>query len=285
MERPLKYLVVLLLLLFASVAFPYDKEPGNFKEFDEEYVDLSTTIVDVVTAGHGTGIIQDEQGEWVERRGSFELRAVGFVMGRNFVVTAAHVITPKRVLIQTGKWNYWETSIINILSRTISIGDHTGGSVPAYVYYEDQQNDLAILRFHQAPCFTPLDYLIEWTQTFFFTPIGWIQYDSLEEGDAVAVIVRQRDEMGELGSWFEVRYGTVISTGVAGIPTEYLPYFVPGDFTTDIVLYPGDSGSPMFAFDGGEPIIVGIGRAATQVDDDTVYSYATRTDSLKRIIN
>jgi len=105
------------------------------------------------------------------------------------------------------------------------------------------------------------------------------------------MIVRCRGENGELEWGFEIKYGYVISNMVEGVPKEKLPWFNMNDFTMDLVLNGGDSGSAIFAFNKGTPVIIGIARATNEVDNPfdrsdirDLRSYATRVDFVKEVV-
>jgi S1-C subfamily serine protease len=167
-----------------------------------------------------------------------------------------------------------------ILSKIITIGQCTSlGSVPAEVVYVDEERDICILKVAgNWPAFVDPGYKPEWTRG----PFG----DELYPGMAIGTIVAIRDDSGDKTPWFEVRYGTIVSTGVklpGTIGSDALPWFSLNDVTTDLVIYPGDSGSPVFAWIDGQPVVIGVARAAAGYIDPWTgmtyyYSYFTRID-------
>ncbi len=283
MKRLLVTILCATLLVFGvELAVPFDQEPGGFKEFpaEKEYVDLRLSIVNVRTTGEATGIVsifdKTKRGfVWEERKGMFDQRGVGTVMSDRYIVTAAHVVTPSSLTIQVSEGLFWHTDIARVLHRDIWIGDLEAG-IRAFIFYIDIEHDIAVLEYH-SPLFKPLPY--EASRTFMLGPLGAESY--IYEENAVAIIVRKRDGSSQPLPWFEVRYGKIISGGVVTDHEKDLPWFNMNDFTMDIALYPGDSGSPVFAFEGGVPVLIGVARA---VSIWGTYSYATRIDFIKRIL-
>jgi hypothetical protein len=52
-----------------------------------------------------------------------------------------------------------------------------------------------------------------------------------------------------------------------------------------VPIYPGDSGSPIFAFNKGVPIIVGVAHGVSWNELGNCYYYASRIDSVKHFID
>ena len=110
----------------------------------------------------------------------------------------------------------------------------------------------------------------------------------MHEGDSVAVLVAVRDEEGRKEWYFEVRYGTVVNPHPylpGTIPNYLLAWFQLGDVSSNLEIFPGDSGSPVFAFINGTPVIIGVARAALEYIDPWTgefyyMSYFTRIDDL-----
>jgi hypothetical protein len=267
------FLAVSLILLPLSASAFFDKEPGKFKEFvGKDYVDLCTSVVEITTIGAAEGVYWDvEEGRFVKRRGSFTLAGSGFILGK-YVITAAHVVEPKQVVIRLNRYSFYVTKVASILDRTITIGGPLGW-IRGWIYHLDPDADVAVLRADLTPAFHSLNYRPFWSKR-------------LRKGDCLATIVRKRNPDGSTQPWYEVRYGRVISPNPIVSDKSlalWLPWFNMNDFTMSIKAYGGDSGSPVFAFYKGEPVLVGILRAKANLAP--FWSYAARTDFVKRVLD
>ena len=284
-------------LLLPTLGFPYDTQPGNFKEFGgtngEDYysrhrnpswVDVSTSITKVTCLGTAEGFIPswDKEGNYIPKRASgvFGQEGSGFYVGNGYWVTNFHVINPDQVLIQEGKGFSYIVHPIKITSRLITIGQNSNiGSVPAELIWCDQEQDLALLRvIGNWEASVDPGYRPGWTR--------YEGYDILYPGMSVACIVAMRDDDGDKVWTFEVRYGQIVAGKPVlpgQLPEDILPWFNMNDVTMTTMIYPGDSGSPVFAFIDGKPVIIGVARAlAGYYDWQTgiiyYYSYFTRID-------
>ena len=311
-------LLIFIAILIISVScvihemYAFDKVPGQFKEFgdasgedyygrhrDPVYINLEGGINTIVVIGTAEGLYPDYvDGKIMYKRGSGTYVQAGsaFHIGNGYFVTAAHVVEPMIVQIQISKNVYYVVSIDKVLNRQITLGNSLLGNVPAWIEWIDSTQDLAIIRvdLRWGPLFD-MEYRPAYTKLFIPIGFGGIVVDELGKDTTVAVIVRSRKnpEEGDF-SWtwnYEVRYGRIISgTPIlpACVPPEILSWFQPGDVTTDLLLYPGDSGSPVFAFKDGKPIIVGVARATvhsvcfSEDGEPTLhtYSYFSRIDAI-----
>ncbi len=283
--------VVLFVLIGSSIAF--DKSPGQFKEFDgltrgeELYVNVEGNWIDITIIGHAEGLYPDidENQRLFYRRGTGLLaqNGSGYHLGNGWIVTAAHVVIPRHVVIQEAQYFFWGVSIDKVIDIDYTIGNSLIGYAHGRLIWVDEEQDLALL--WTDPKTTPIlrdsNYSTEWT---FSSEIGSL----LLPGDAIATIVKVRHADGSKSWYYEVRYGKIVSQKVVlpkGLPSDILPWFSMYDFTMELLIYPGDSGSPVFAFSDGKPVIIGIARAvAWSVDEVTgevsLYSYATRIDAV-----
>jgi S1-C subfamily serine protease len=261
-------------------------QAGDYQEFEASlpYKDVSTSFTKCTVLGTAEGFYADfdKDGNLISRRGTGVYGQEGsvFYVGNGYWITNTHVIEPESVVIELTKNVSVVTYPIKILSKIITIGQATGlGSVPAELIYVDEERDICLLKVvGNWPAFIDPGYRPEWTRT----SAG----DRLFSGMSVAVLVSIRNAEGDKTPWFEVRYGKIVSTGVklpGDLPNELLPWFSLNDVTTDLVIYPGDSGSPVFAWIDGKPVIIGAARAAAGYQDFYsgdiyYYSYFTRVD-------
>jgi len=295
-------IVVGLIILVSPIAvWPFDREPGSLKGFEywaegpdyQEYetppfIDVSGSFTKCLVLGTAEGFYADfdKDGNLISRRavGVYGQEGSTFYIGNGYWVTNTHVIKPASVTIEITKNFSVITYPVRIISRVIMVGQGTGlGSAPAELVYVDEERDIAIIKvIGNWPAFIDPGYRPVFTQSD--------DGDELLPGIPVAVIVAVRTnlELGDLNKtpWFEVRYGTIISGRVVlpeGLPTDILPWFSMNDVTMTTLIYPGDSGSPVFAWIEGKPVIIGVARAAGGVIDPVTgelhyYSYFTRID-------
>lgn len=312
-------IAVVLITIFALPVFAFDTTPAPFKEFPTTfppdyqnyesgyyYVDVSTSVTKLIIIGAAEGLLPkwiDGKVEAVRAVGVFEQEGSCFYVGshgnQHLFITNAHVVHPSFVAIQESKNVTYITKPFKILSLQIYIGQNTGlGSVPAELIYYDETNDIAIVKvIGNWNALTDLGYRPVWTLSG--------GEDLLFKGMPIAIMVaiRENPEYGHFDktSWFEVRYGTILETKPilpgASPKIDSLPWFSLNDVTMNIPIYSGDSGSPVFGFINGQPVIIGIARAAawdceTYYDEGTqmwvtpciYYTYFTRIDSIVPLI-
>lgn len=302
MKKFIASIVAVVFLLIPLSLTAYDKDPGRFGDFEEvigddyfspvtpkDYVNLETKVCRVLVLGTAEGLYPS----YTAKEGYHRHRGVGtyaqsgstWHLGKGYWVTNAHVVIPKAVSIQTDNVVTWIVDIDKIVSREIIIGNGGIGQAPAEIVFIDEEKDLAMLKIKgNWPAMEELQYKIAPT----FDSDG----SYIHEGDSIAVIVAKREnpQAGEFDktSWFEVRYGKIVALKPIvpkGVSTDLLPWFSLYDVTTDLQIYPGDSGSPIFAFKNGTPVIIGVARAIAQnynweTGEYTWYSYFTRIDSI-----
>lgn len=274
------FLVIMMLL--PSLAFPLDVtgDPKAIPGFEEQtQVDYSRSVVNITVQGNALGLYPGN--DWKPRYGYgvFGMQGSGFIVN-NYIITAAHVVNPTSCWIRTPDGEQFEGPIVNVTDMMITVS----GS-PARVFSINIEEDWAILVFTG---FTPWmqSLRIQCTDTihYFLTIFGWYAENQLHPGDMLVAVVRVRDADGNRTPMAELRIGKVLAEKPI-VPPGYedqLPWFNLNDFTMDINLLPGDSGSPILGFIDGVPYIVGVGRAAAYIGDQ-VYSYATRIDVAKLI--
>jgi hypothetical protein len=277
-------LVVLLSLTLNVSAIAYDRTPGKFWEFEQAvvtesgqvFVNLNDSIVEILCIGTAYGAIW-EGDRYTAYQGVFVQNGTGFLIehgGKIYIITAAHVVTPNQVRIQVDTITLDTKSAIKPINTYIFFGGSHGSSAEARVVAISNEYDWAIL-VPTAPIKfgKPLKYKIVDT---WYEEAG----DQIHKGDAVGMMVRQRNENGEKLEYYEMRYGKIVSTSPYHPRTEILPWLSMADVTLDIKVYAGDSGSPVFGFINGKPVIIGIARAVAKVKENTEaeYSYMVRID-------
>ena len=276
------FLVILMLL--PSLAFPLDQvgDPKAIPGFETEtQVDTTRSVTTITVQGTALGLYPDEQGRPKYAYGVFGMQGSGFIVN-NYIITAAHVVNPTSLVVRMPDGAQFDGPLVHVKDMTI-----VAGGSPARIFYINVAEDYAILIF-DTPCQWFRNLTIKTMDTWanLLTIFGFYPINKLHSGDQVFAIVRVRDENGARTTMSEVRTG-VIRAEKPVVPLGYedsLPWFSMDDFTTDLVLYPGDSGSPIIGFEDGVPYLIGIGRAAgTDPKTGDVYSWCSRIDMVKLI--
>jgi len=290
-SKLLVFTTIFLVLLIGCFTFhvsAFDKKATLPDEFTQEYIDLSDRVVTVRTLGTGYGVILNTEVSpfrYEIREGVFGMEGSGFVRDlpfHKFIITNDHVISPSRVTIPISKNASWDTKIIYIKNKSIFIVGCTS-AIEGNILYTDPGSDIAVLFIDKNSPFRDTD--ISFTFSWWMGVRGEYAIESpdvLSDGDAVGVIVRKRDENGNKTSWYEMRIGKVVSTGVklpGVVDVSALTWFQPMDFTVDLTIYPGDSGSPVVMWLRGKPFIIGVARAVAWCGTTGErFAYATRLD-------
>jgi len=269
---PIIFILVCALVMCAvGSAAAFDQLPGQFPEWaDVDNKDITpnmdTFIIHIITTGvaEGTypGIGNDFMfTKWKPGIGFYRLEGSGFYLGKDLIVTAAHVVVPKGVEMKDPERTYmrWVGPVTKVISTTIYVNEY-----PAELIYSDRDADVAVLKIMTSRHPFEAPYKITSSECLF---TGW----------SVANMVMSRYE-GELNeNNHQVNYGTLAKHHailIEGMEHE-LPWFSPNDVSLNLKIIPGDSGSPLFAFINGQPYIVGICRAGSPW-----YTYAARIDIL-----
>lgn len=261
-----------------EVIAPYEVPPDDYFVMDaSRYADLFS-FVRVVTIGVAEGIYPElVRGEvqWKKREVMFQQLGSGFVVKDGYVFTAAHVVIPQVVHTPAGASSIWVTEPLRVLRQEVLIYDFKSEPTIAKIFYTEVERDVAILKYIPNQSLRPMPY-----QTY-GKPI------TLEVGSKVAAVVHVRNDDDNLTSDLKVIYGSLVCDGVCMMPPEAAPWFNVWDYTLMLPIIPGDSGSPLFMRNplNGEPVCVGVIRAASFDPFTGFYAYAVRFDRLLRLID
>jgi hypothetical protein len=284
------FFVVVLILLFAvPSALPFDKEFGKLAFPESGYnEDIALSYITISACGTGYGLLptwneEAQRPEWEWGLGVWQAGGSGFVVRGNYVITAAHVVVPEVVTIKTGSATYWQVLMRQLDSRMIYAASWGRQGPPLDVVYINEEQDVALLKFrHPRIPFKESPIRLSFTVTVVPMPFGFVKLDAIGVGDAICMIVHKRDsESGNITWTYELRRGKVRDSRPS-VPEGYewiLPVFSMSDFTMDLEVIPGDSGSAVIAFDRGEPVIIGVARALLNHPSEH-WSYAARIDVL-----
>jgi hypothetical protein len=267
--------LLLIVFMYPISGLTFDKEEvyvSGFFGYSEQV--WKSTIVETYTTGAASGYIPDEYSSaLVLKDGEFKMSASGIVMKganrKNYIITAAHAVIPSHVRIDK-----YYTQVRKVNSRSIMVS----GAGEANIMWTDEKMDIVVLTPSNKtsfiyPSLKPSPYLA--TYTYVSSNANY----TLKEGDALATIVGARDKNGNRSGGLEIRRGKILSTDVVRENDLALEFFNKLDVITDINVWPGDSGSPVFAFRKGVPFLVGILRAVIRKTDKSLHaSYFVRVD-------
>jgi hypothetical protein len=274
---------IFLLLFCYSNTYSFDYEVGELPSIANN----SRTFVFIVTSGEAEGIAY-ENGRYVKKRGRYYLSGSGVIMSGGKIATASHVVSPEVVSIRTGDAYYTVTEVVKVISKQIVVNEDikigsTDRSLPAVIDYMDVDRDIAILSYDNSnyAYLKSLEIESSYTRVMeFFGP-----FDLLLPGNVIGIIVHKRDSEGLMLSEVEIRYGKIISNNPLSRTGEQQEIFHMEDFTMEVEVYPGDSGSPIIMWNGGKPVFIGILHSTEARVSYSSWSYGIRLDWLKNILD
>jgi hypothetical protein len=238
LKRILPPFLFAFLYAFCAVAPGYDKEQGKFPPSKEAYA-KSVVMICARGAGEGTKFLFNHDKKDYERMKvirPFSQDGMGVVLsqgGHQYIVTNAHVVIPRKLVDEEGA-----VTMDKVVSCDLRATDYYERSAPCpvTVVYRSEAHDLAILRVpDEWIAFEPLSM-----------PIGSLS--RLEPKDALSGILKPRKGGAAFG------YGKVQ-------PDRLIAKTDARTFTMSLKIREGDSGSPIFAYDNGRPIFLGLATA------------------------
>lgn len=288
-----KLVVIFLMLVFCMIAvmFFLCMDANAFDKKLPEKIELDTSfLVHMKTMGEAVAWVTDSENNWIAKKGTFFNEGTGFVLLPGYIATAAHVICGGIVQVETGESVSWLTDVSNtIWKKMYASPEYAFGrdAIPLEEIYCNEETDIALLKYDLKAykyAFDSSAISISITKTFF--PYTGEPINLLQSKDKISMVSFKRDENDKATNEVEIRHGVVVSTEIISHEAPKT-WFSMEDFTMFMDVYPGDSGSPIIAWDQGNPIIVGIARACEMgmfyVRPDG-YSYAVRIDGIHRMV-
>jgi Trypsin-like peptidase domain len=271
------------MLAWVGTAAAFDTSCGTLPAWSPAAAGQFPAVVVVHASGRATGIVETWQGGKVQRRlahGDFTLTGRGVVVGQ-FVVTAAHVVYPEKISLALDPYTTTLSPVVAIQQTTISVGALTEASrVSADLVHLNHEADLAVLRPTHPALFQAFPYAAADT--------WWREHPGeanslLSEEDCIIALVPERDAHQVPLLETEARAGKVIASSAVSSSATVVVSLNPQTVTISTPVFPGDSGSPVLAFDMGEPRLVGIVSATRHPLE--AKSYISRLDSLLPILD
>jgi hypothetical protein len=244
-------------------------------------VEAVPPVVSVWTNGQATGTyMRVKQGmrQWRLEEGDFTLNGRGFVVGQ-FVVTAAHVVYPSKIELRLNPYVTTSAEVVAVQQTAVTVGDLRGlGQVAAAIVHLNHRLDLAILRPQ-----VPLQGAFPYPTAATWWGEGTGETSSLlDTGDCIVALVRARDASLTPLLQDEARQGNVLAPRAVSHQLSVIAGLSANTVSITTPVFPGDSGSPVVAFDAGEPRLVGVITATRQPFE--AVSYISRLDPLLPIL-
>ena len=220
------------------------------------------------------GLIPGAQREIVET--PFAQDARGVVLSPHVLATVAHALTPDVVEVSVAQQAQVQTVPLRVTSMTLVARTAPGEEgVPAQVAHVNVPYDLALAQADSQRSLQPLPYaaVLSYGTGDPEKPTG-----GLQAGDCVVTLVTSRNEKAYDTGQDHLVIGKVLAK--VPVATNYLTQtkLNVNMFTADLAVQPGDSGSPVFALQGGKPVLVGL-VSATMYPTAT-FTYVGRIDPL-----
>ena len=206
----------------------------------------------------------------------FAQDARGVMLSPQVLATVAHALTPDIVEVAVAQQANVQTVPLRVTSMTLVARTTPGEEgVSAQVAHVNTPYDLALAQADSPQSLQPLPYaaVLSYGTGDPEKPTG-----GLQAGDCVVALVT---------AWNGKAHDTgqdhlVIGKVLAKVPvaTNYLTQtkLNVNMFTADLAVQPGDSGSPVFALQGGKPVLIGL-VSATMYPTAT-FTYVARIDPL-----
>jgi len=271
------------MLAWVGTTAAFDTSCGTLPAWSPAAAGQFPAVVGVRASGRATGVAEMWQGGKVQRRlgsGDFTLTGRGVVVGQ-FVVTAAHVVYPEKISLALDPHTTTLSPVVAVQQTTIAVGALTEtGGVSADIVHLNHEADLAILRPAHPALFQAFPYAAADT--------WWREHPGeanglLSEEDCIIALVPERDAHQVPLLETEARAGKVIAPSAVSSSAIVVVSLNPQTVTISAPVFPGDSGSPVIAFDMGEPRLVGIVSATRHPLE--AKSYISRIDSLLPILD
>jgi len=220
------------------------------------------------------GLTPGAQREIVET--PFAQDARGVVLSPQVLATVAHALTPDIVELSVAQQANVQTVPLRITSATLVARTAPGEEgVPAQVVHVNAPYDLALAQADSQRSLQPLPYaaVLSYGTGDPEKPTG-----GLQAGDCVATLVTSRSEKVYDTGQDHLVIGKVLAK--VPVATNYLTQtkLNVNMFTADLAVQPGDSGAPVFALQGGKPVLIGLVSATMY--PAAMFTYVARIDPL-----
>jgi Trypsin-like peptidase domain len=220
------------------------------------------------------GLTPGAQREIVET--PFAQDARGVVLSPHVLATVAHALTPDTVEVAVAQQANVQTVPLRVTSMTLVARTAPGvEGVSAQVAHVNTPYDLALAQADSQRSLQPLPYaaVLSYGTGDPEKPTG-----GLQAGDCVVALVTAWNGKAHDTGQDRLVSGKVLAK--VPVATNYLTQtkLNVNMFTADLAVQPGDSGSPVFALQGGKPVLIGLVSATMY--PTAMFTYVARIDPL-----
>jgi hypothetical protein len=220
------------------------------------------------------GLIPGAQREIVET--PFAQDARGVVLSPHVLATVAHALTPDIVEVVVAQQTNVQTVPLRVTNMTLvarTAPDEEG--VSAQVAHVNAPYDLALAQADSQRGLQPLPYhaVLSYGTGDPEKPTG-----GLQAGDCVVTLVTSWNGKAHDTGQDHLVIGKVLAKVPVATNNLTQTKLNVNMFTADLAVQPGDSGSPVFALQAGNPVLIGL-VSATMYPTAT-FTYVARIDPL-----
>jgi S1-C subfamily serine protease len=206
----------------------------------------------------------------------FAQEARGVMLSPHVLATVAHALTPDVVEIAVAQQANVQTVPLRVTSTTLLARTAPSEEgVPAQVAHVNAPYDLALAQIDEQRSLQPLPYpaVLSYGTGDPERPTG-----GLQAGDCVVALVTAWNGKAHDAGQDHLVIGKVLAK--VPVATNYLTQtkLNVNMFTADLAVQPGDSGSPVFALQGGKPVLIGLVSATMY--PTAMFTYVARIDPL-----
>ena len=224
------------------------------------------------------GLTPGAQREIVET--PFAQDARGVVLSPHVLATVAHALTPDSVEVAVAQQANVQTVPLRVTSMTLVARTAPGAEgVPAQVAHVNTPYDLALAQADSQRSLQPLPYA---TVLSYGTGDPEQPTGGLQAGDCVVTLVTARNEKAYDTGQDHLVIGKVLAKVPVATNSLTQTKLNVNMFTADLAVQPGDSGSPVFALQGGKPVLVGLVSATMY--PTAMFTYVARIDPLLALV-
>jgi S1-C subfamily serine protease len=220
------------------------------------------------------GVFDGGQREIVETTFEQESRAV--MLHPHVLATVAHATVPDVVEVSVGQNVSVHTVPLQVTSMTVlARAVPTDQGVPVRVVHLNEPYDLALLQVDKKGLLQPVPYpaTLSYGLGDPAHPTG-----GLQAGDCVAAVVTSREGGVHDTGADRLVVGKVLAKVPVAINSLTQTKLNVNMVTTDLMVQPGDSGSPVLALRAGKPVLIGL--VSSTMYPTATFTYVSRIDPL-----
>ncbi len=203
------------------------------------------------------------------------------VLTPHLLATVAHALTPDSVDVRVTSQDVVTTTPLRVSQMTLTVHrDRGSNGIAAAIVHKNERYDLALVQTPDHVALEPLRYptALSYGVGDPAKPIG-----GLKAGDCVAAIVPVRNAQRQDTGSRRLAVGKVLAKAPVAVNSMTQTKLNVNMFTTDVDVQPGDSGSPVLALQGKQPVLVGL--VAATMYPAAAFTYVTRIDPLLAFVN